>query len=70
MNAPMSGKQKREDMRFLFDELRKNSAYKKEQKRKEEAHAQQMAHKDESHSAKLEVPPKRSPSKLLTSFFP
>ena len=59
MNAPMSGKQKREDMRFLFDELRKNSAYKKEQKRKEEAHAQQMAHKDESHSAKLEVPPKR-----------
>ena len=34
MNAPMSGKQKREDMRFLFDELRKNSAYKKEQKRK------------------------------------
>jgi len=59
MNAPMSGKQKRESMKFLFDELRKNSAYTKEQKRKEQAHAQQMAHKDESHSAKLEVPPKR-----------
>jgi len=60
MNAPLSGKQKREDMKFLFDELRKNSAYKKEQRRKEQLHAQQMAHKDESHSAKLEVPPQRS----------
>jgi hypothetical protein len=60
MAAPLSGKQKREDMKFLFDELRKTVALKKDQQRKDSLSKQQMNHKEQTQQAKLSsmnVPP-------------
>lgn len=61
MDAPLSGKQKREHMKFAFDEIRKNAAFKKEQRRKDALAQQQMQHKEQTQQAKLSdmgvVPP-------------
>ena len=60
MDAPLSGKQKREHMKFLFDELRKNVALRKDQRRKDALAKQQMNHKEQIHQAKIaemDVPP-------------
>jgi len=58
MNSPLSGKQKREDFKFLFDELRKTVAHRKEQRRKDQAHNQKMKQSDEKHMQKMgAVPP-------------
>jgi len=58
MNSPLSGKQKREDFKFLFDELRKTVAQRKEQRRKDQAHNQKMKQSDEKHMQKMgAVPP-------------
>jgi len=61
MNAPLSGKQKRESMKFLLDQLRDTAAFRKEQGRKDLLTQQQMQHKDQTQQAKLsamDVPPK------------
>jgi hypothetical protein len=64
MDAPLSGKQKREHMKFLFDELRKNVALRKDQRRKDALAKQQMNHKEQTQQAKLAdmgaVPPMMS----------
>jgi len=57
MNSPLSGKQKREDFKFLFDELRKTVAHRKEQRRKDQAHNQKMKQSEEKHFQKMDVPP-------------
>jgi len=63
MDAPLSSKQKRENMKFLFDELRKSVALRKDQRRKDALAKQQMDHKEQTHQAKLadmSVPPMMS----------
>jgi hypothetical protein len=57
MNSPLSGKQKREDFKFLFDELRKTVAHRKEQRRKDQLHNQKIKQSDEKHYQKMDVPP-------------
>jgi len=57
MVAPLSGKQSRENMKMLFEELRKTVALKKDQKRKDLSHEQSMRLKEESANAEREVPP-------------
>jgi hypothetical protein len=62
MTAPLSGKQKREDMKFLFDELRKTVALRKDQRRKDALAKQQMDHKEQTQQVRMvnmgAVPPK------------
>lgn len=63
MDAPLSGKQKRESMKFLLDQLRDTAAFRKEQRRKDALAKQQMDHKEQTQQAKLSdmsVPPKMS----------
>jgi len=50
--APLSNKQKREDLKFLTKELRDNISFAKDQKRKDEAHQAKLA--------KMQVPPMMS----------
>lgn len=47
MTAPLSGKQKRENMKFLLNELRDTAAFKNDQKRKDQAAQQQMRLKEQ-----------------------
>jgi hypothetical protein len=47
MNAPLAGKQKRENMKFLLNELRDTAAFKNDQKRKDQAAQQQMQLKEQ-----------------------
>jgi len=55
MDAPLSGKQKRENMKFLLNELRDTASFKNDQKRKDQASQQQMRLKEEKAKG---VPPK------------
>lgn len=57
MTAPLSAKQQRENYKFLFDELRKTVAARKEQRRKDQAHNQKMKQADDKHLQKMDVPP-------------
>ena len=55
--GPLSRKQQREDTKFLFDEMRKTVALKKDQQRKDELHKQKLANVQQKHDTSLDVPP-------------